>query len=311
MTETIAICVCTCRRPKMLAACLQSLTDQRIPDGVEPYIIVIDNDPSESAAGIVAAHSKISPLVTFYIPEPIRGIARARNAALDAVKTIGADWVAFIDDDEVAAPDWVAGLMAPEYKDTPILMGRHVLSPPDPLPFWYVPREPKQHPEGEWLKSALTNNVRFSADLLRTGIRFNEKLGLMGGEDGEFFSTAYIRGYHIRRTMRAVTIETQHAARLTYFGQAYRSYWNSASDVRRLAVQKGWRKAILTKLSSVPVNVVFGAIEVMISPAFMIAGVAAFKRRALAGGKKVGKGFGRAAAMLGVMPQPYRSIDGH
>jgi len=29
-----------------------------------------------------------------------------------------------------------------------------------------------------------------------------------------------------------------------------------------------------------------------------------------AGGKKIGKGFGRAAAMLGIMPQPYRVIDG-
>jgi succinoglycan biosynthesis protein ExoM len=311
MTEVVAICVCTCQRPKMLRACLDSLVAQCVSEGHRAYIIVVDNDPKGSAAAVVAEHAQSSPIVTHYVAEPVRGIAQARNAALNAVRSIGADWIAFIDDDEVAAPDWIAALMASEYKDTPILVGRHILVPPEPYPFWYVPREPRAKPEGEWLRTALTNNVRFSFDVVRAGIRFNERLGFMGGEDGEFFATAYRRGYHIRRTLRAVTYETQHASRLTYFGLAYRSYWNAASDVRRLAVQRGWGPAIGMKLTSVPFNVLAGAAEIVVSPVFVIAGIDAFKRRAVAGGKKIGKGLGRGAAIVGLMPRPYAIIDGN
>ena len=40
------------------------------------------------------------------------GIPAARNAALEAAKSISPDWIAFIDDDEVAPRDWIARLHA-------------------------------------------------------------------------------------------------------------------------------------------------------------------------------------------------------
>ncbi len=47
-----------------------------------------------------------------YRHQPQRGIPQARNAALDAARELGATHVAFIDDDETAAPDWLAALWA-------------------------------------------------------------------------------------------------------------------------------------------------------------------------------------------------------
>ena len=58
------------------------------------------------------------------------------NAALDKAMALGVEWIAFIDDDEVAAPDWIAGLMAAKYLDTPILLGAIMTEYPDPAPFW-------------------------------------------------------------------------------------------------------------------------------------------------------------------------------
>ena len=313
MTDTIAICVCTCMRPKMLAACLASLSQQRLPEDVSAYIVVIDNDPEGSAADAVAAHSNASPLLTFYISEPIRGIAKARNAALDAVSAIGADWVAFVDDDEIAAPDWVAGLMASEYRDTPVLAGPTVPIYPDDTPFWCLRTEKKLKPgeEGRQLLTATTGNVRFSSDLLRAGFRFNESLRLMGGEDQEFFSSAHKAGFTIRKSLKPIVYELAHPERLTYRRQVARAYWCAASDIRRDAILKGWWRTVRRKTHTVPFGIAFGTLEVIASPLFLPFGIDSFRRRALAGGKKMAKGIGRAAAMVGVIPQPYRVIDGN
>jgi succinoglycan biosynthesis protein ExoM len=72
----------------------------------------------------VARFCATAPFPVYYVHEPICGIARARNAALDKATELGADWIAMLDDDEVADPRWLANLMAPEYLDTPVLMGK-------------------------------------------------------------------------------------------------------------------------------------------------------------------------------------------
>ena len=108
----------------------------------------------------------------------------------------------------------------------------------------------------------------------------------------------------------ANTWETFHRERLSYGAQMYRAYWCAASDMRRLAIEKGWTSAILRKAWTVPVHAILGAVEIAASPLFVIAGPTAFKRRALAGGKKIAKGIGRAASIVGHLPQPYRIVHG-
>jgi glycosyltransferase involved in cell wall biosynthesis len=53
----------------------------------------------------VASFLSYAPFPVFYVHEPRRGIAQARNAAMAKALEIGADWLAMIDDDEVADPD--------------------------------------------------------------------------------------------------------------------------------------------------------------------------------------------------------------
>ena len=308
--ERVAICVCTCLRPTMLAACLNSLSKLSIPPDVEPYIIIVDNDPAGSAAEVVTDQSRLSPHLTFYISEPRRGVPFARNAALEAAQRIGAEWIAFIDDDEIADAEWLVGLMAPEYRDAAVLMGRQERLYPSKMPFWGLRQEKKLEPEGVRMKTAYTYGVRFSMKLVEAGLRFNEALGLMGGEDQEFFSAAHKRGFEIRRTQRALTREFVHPERLTYRAQVGRSYWCAASDLRRLAVERGKLRAVLIKVHTVPLSAVFGILETAVSPLFAVAGIDAFKRRALAGGKKIAKGAGRLAAMFGYLPEPYRKVVG-
>jgi succinoglycan biosynthesis protein ExoM len=308
--ELIVIGVPTCRRPKMLARCLASLATQ-IADGFRIRIVVASNGHGgEESKTVVQKFATWSPFSTTFLHDPVQSIARARNAVLDHVEKVGAGWIAFIDDDAVADPEWLANLMAPQYRDTPVLMGANVYIYPSPRPFWITSDDEVKGEEGQRCKTAYTGNVRFSYALVRHGLRFDEKLGLMGGEDNEFFAAAHKAGFEIRRTLKAITREAAHPERLTYRALVYRSYWCAASEFRRLVVTRGRAGAALRKAHTIPLNLIFGAAWLVGAGAVSAVSRNAFKRMAIEGGLKLAKGAGRAVALIGIKPQPYRVIHG-
>lgn len=312
--EHVVLGVCTYQRPQMLERCMISISQLLEPQGIRLSVVIVDNEPVPAVHHLVQRFAG-NGMPFLYVHEPRRGIACARNAVLDKATELNAEWIAFMDDDEWAEPDWIAALMAPEYRDTPILLGAIIHEHPEPAPFWMPGKrqargvKPKGI-EGELRKTGTTGNVRLSADLIRAGFRFDETLGLMGGEDNELFTRARKAGFEIRRTFRAIVTEAAHPERATYMGQMYRAYWCAASDMRRAAISRGWLGAVARKAHTVPFNIAFGMIELATSPLFSAGGVDAFRRRAVAGGKKISKGLGRAAAMLGRLPEPYRTIHG-
>lgn len=306
----IVVGVPTCRRPRMLARCLDALGTQ-IADDFDVRVIVASNgSDGDASRAVVERFEAWSLHPVDYLYDPVQSIARARNAVLDAARRVGADFVAFVDDDAAADPDWLAHLMAPQYIDVPVLMGVNVYVYPTPRPFWAPDDEAVKGYEGQRHRTAYTGNVRFSASLIRAGLRFDESLGLMGGEDNLFFATAHARGFEIRRTLRAMTREIAHPERLTYQAQVYRSYWCSASEFRRLAITRGRGGAALRKAHTIPLNVVFGAAWMIAAGVAIIISRRTFKLMAIEGAKKLAKAAGRAAALIGYSPQPYRTIVG-
>jgi GT2 family glycosyltransferase len=101
--EPITVVVCTRNRPDVLARCLNALLAQEYP---QLRILVVDNAPCSGGARQVAASAAASGIVS-YVVEPRPGLSRARNRGVRAAST---DLVAFIDDDEVADPYWLAEL---------------------------------------------------------------------------------------------------------------------------------------------------------------------------------------------------------
>jgi succinoglycan biosynthesis protein ExoM len=293
----------------MLSACLDSLLAQLVPSGISVEIIVVDNEPEPNNRDLVRSFRERSPFQLNYKHEPRRGIAVARNAVLTHAGNRGFDQIAMLDDDETAAPDWLAELMCPEYMGVPVLTGHRIHVAPDPVPFWHIPTARKDR-EGRRLGTATTCNVRFSADLLKAGLRFDETIGLGGGEDTEFFAQARKLGFEIRRTDRAVTYEAIHPERCTYLGQMHREYWSGAVGTRKTVMLRGPIRGTLLHNVPAVLLVIPGLAELALSPLFRLAGVVPFKRRALSGGKKVAKGIGRAAAIFGARPQPYRVVVG-
>src|SRR5207244_1463324 len=106
--ETIDVCVCTFRRPHV-AQTLRSIAAQQGLEGRRLRIIVADNDEEPSARTLIARTAAELDVPVSYVHAPARNISVARNACLQQA---GGDWLAFIDDDEIADPDWLAALLA-------------------------------------------------------------------------------------------------------------------------------------------------------------------------------------------------------
>ncbi len=98
----VSIVTPTRHRPLPLRRALASLAAQVRPDGVELEIVVVDNSADGETARALAGEGGLK-----VVHEPRPGVAAARNAGVAAAS---GEWVAFLDDDEEAAPGWIAAL---------------------------------------------------------------------------------------------------------------------------------------------------------------------------------------------------------
>jgi succinoglycan biosynthesis protein ExoM len=105
---SVSLAIATQRRPQGLALAMRStFLQQGVPlSALE--LIIVDNDEAGSARATVEALAAEAPFPVRYVHEPRPGVANARNAALAATR---GDLIAFLDDDEEAAPGWLAALI--------------------------------------------------------------------------------------------------------------------------------------------------------------------------------------------------------
>jgi succinoglycan biosynthesis protein ExoM len=192
--EVIELCLCTFRRPQ-LGAALSSMMAQRLPPGVVLRITVADNDATPSAlavverAAVAARAGSGAGWPVRYIHAPYRNISVARNACLDAAE---GDWIAFIDDDETAPPDWLARLLAAARAGSfDAVFGPAVAVYPDGTPGWiraYDHHSNRPVTRGGVVQTGHTCNalMRWRDPAVRV-LRFAEDKGRTGGEDTDFF----------------------------------------------------------------------------------------------------------------------------
>lgn len=195
---TVNILVCTYKRPAMLGRLLDSIAAQRV-SGLQPSVIVIDNDPDGAAADTVnAARDSGFPFGLTYLNQPTKSISLTRNLGLDTAK---ADYVAFVDDDEFAEPQWLQSLVdISRAHDADIVFGPVLPVYPTVMPDWLINGrfyERPRHASGTPVDigEARTGNVLIRAACIRvSGLRFDPALGLSGGEDYVFFKALYLQG---------------------------------------------------------------------------------------------------------------------
>lgn len=107
--DLVSIIIPTLNRHASLRRALASARAQAAPDVARVEIVVVDNSAEANARALVAAASEGAGWPVLYVNEPHPGVANARNAGLNAA---AGGWIAFLDDDEEAAPDWLARLFA-------------------------------------------------------------------------------------------------------------------------------------------------------------------------------------------------------
>lgn len=280
MTDTldVSVVVCTHRRPALLAACLASLEEQDNPFGGLEFLVV-DNDPERAAEPVVRAAAAMfgrRGVDLRYEQEPRPGVAHARNRSLEAARH---PIIAYIDDDERAAPGWLARLIAPFHEQgtaidmvagevEPDFAG---VEPPDWLTGnviqllscrWRWSDEPRFLKPQEWFGEG---NCAFRRALL-AGRGFNTTLGRQDGSlmtnEGIVFTKLRREGAAAWWEPRAVTFHHIHPERLTRRWMLRRQFFQGYSDV--IANREVGRDYIIP---SVPMNLkALAAIDVESMP---------------------------------------------
>lgn len=115
----ITVVVCTRDRPADLRRCLTSLQRQRYP---ELRILVVDNAPTDDGTERVVDSFAEAAVSVQRIVERRPGLSRARNAAVAAAP---GEILAWLDDDEVADPYWLAEVARAlaEHPDADVVSG--------------------------------------------------------------------------------------------------------------------------------------------------------------------------------------------
>lgn len=200
----VAVCVTTYLRPQGLTRLFEGLAALCFGRSPRPEleVVVVDNDPERSAAPVCAEWEGRLGWPLRYAPEPRRGVSQARNRAVACAREGGADFIAFIDDDEVPEPDWLDELLRVQAEyDADVVSGPVIQLFEGEVPAWVRKGrffEPKRFPTGSHRRDPGAGNVLIRVAALE-GMEhpFDERFALTGGEDTHLF----LRLAHAGRTM--------------------------------------------------------------------------------------------------------------
>lgn len=304
-TPHLTVAILTFRRPDQLDAGLDSVTQRVLEaEDVDARILVIDNDPEGSAREVAAAPRG---LPVDYVVEPRPGIAAARNRAL--AEAAGSRLLVFIDDDEIAQPGWLTALVD-TWRSTgaDAVQGRLVTVFPDDVDPYIVAGgffERPVHETGTKLPAGASFNLLVDLDTVRRlGLRFDETLGLGGGEDTVFTSRIVRGGGTIVACRDSVAHDPLAPERATRAWVRRRAFSQGAvlQDTRlRLTSSRRERLLVRTK------GVIGGSARVIVGGARGIVGLATGDLRRRARGERVARrGLGVLARSIGYRHRTYR-----
>jgi glycosyltransferase involved in cell wall biosynthesis len=223
----VAICIATYQRPDGLDRLLAGIAAQELSDPAPHMrVVVVDNDAAGTTSQAVIDRWRPRLPELILEREPRQGISFARNRALDAAGE--PDFVAFIDDDEVPAVDWLEQLLRVQRAyGADVVRGPvipHFANQPEPWilagGFFDRPR----HPTGTEVEIAYTHNTLLRWNPYGRDLRFSPRYARSGGSDTHFFTLARRRGARIVWCDEAVVAEWNPPARQTVKWLAKRQY---------------------------------------------------------------------------------------
>ncbi|WP_266019639.1 glycosyltransferase family 2 protein [Brucella intermedia] len=235
MTPTIrkiAVATVTRGRPLMLSRLLASYERIKVPEGIQLCFLIVENNDEKTLLPVIRNfRNRLLHQVT-YILEPVLGIAAARNRAIEHAISDGFDLLTFADDDEEVDSDWLFELLKERDAGDLDIVGSPVrLAPVGEecsqwnKTVWKAVNDINLRAEQRCIKrkaQGRAGNIRLATGswmgklefFKRTGLRFNEELGLGGGEDWQMYDVAKRLGARTGWTPYAVAYESLPRTRL-------------------------------------------------------------------------------------------------
>jgi len=194
----ISVVVCTYNRSELLGEALQSLAEQTL-DTVLFEVLVINNNSTDDTQELAEEFAASHGIFRVFI-ETAQGLSHARNRGW---KEALGEYVAYIDDDAKAAPDWCENILRAfeTVKPKPTAVGGEILpwyedDPPD----WFTDDfeirtcgPDAGYLQPPWGKFGFYgSNMAIPRDVLEALGGFSVDFGMAGsqmrmGEDTEFF----------------------------------------------------------------------------------------------------------------------------
>ena len=318
----LAVGCITRGRPDMFAKALRSLAEMDRPSGVDLVFCFAENADSLSIGLQVEAFRDHATDAKVLVGHEARlGIPFARNKVLDMALAEGCDYLSFIDDDEVVDRVWLTRLydaisgrgldlvggpvrtLDPDANLTPvrrsILKGLKARAT-------RIERAAALRTSGklDHTVSIVTNNWLARLDFLRkTGIRFDEGLGLSGGSDIAIFREIRAAGGKTGWAPEAFVYEEIPEDRLSLSYQFARGRDQQLATYNIKRDQTG-RTRVLSSIGFILSKGLVGCIRVLFSPLFggttLVLGLRSF-----------GAAYGRVQGLMGSQSKHYDRVAGH
>lgn len=244
----VSVCVCTYKRPGLLARLLESLAEQSYGQA-NFEIVIADNDATASAQQVVEDFAQQHPKLPIrYEVEAQQGISFARNCTVNMAR---GEWLALIDDDEFAVPQWLSALVSTQQKyGADAVMGPVLPIYPKQTARWVIQSRFFERPHFKtgtslpWRETRAGNAlVKANWAKQRKPIAFDISLAKSGGEDTDFFRWIEERGARFVWCDTAAVSEEVPLHRQTLRFMLERSFRSSVTYWRTLYPQHScaWR----------------------------------------------------------------------
>jgi GT2 family glycosyltransferase len=241
-TPRISAVICTHNREDYLRKALASLAAQSLPPAAFE-VLVVDNASTDGTARAAEEAAARAPNVR-YLRENRLGLSYARNAGADAAR---APYLAYLDDDARAAPDWLERLLHVFEGSHPApacVGGRVWLDWDGQAPPWlparyyslytFVDHGGDDRPLGE-REYVVGANLAFRRDALREAGGFDPNLGrkgsvLLSGEESAVVGKLRARGLPVWYAGTAAVWHAVPPARRRRAWLWSRMFWDGASQ---------------------------------------------------------------------------------
>ena len=302
----IVVCIPAFRRPRHLRLTLESLASQRTDRRFA--VVVVENDASAcESARVVSEFLLRGTFPGLCVIESQQGNCHAINAAFETALATFPDARHFlmIDDDEIASPDWLELMVRAAEASGADVIGGPVWPVFDDAMKQDLERHPAFRPAYETsgpvpMIYGCGNCLIARSVFARLGnFAFDLRFNFLGGGDVDFFSRCRRARMRFHWVAEAVITETVPEARTDPRWLALRGLRIGAINyqVERKAASTFWlRLKLFAKvLALMPLSL------------FRALGLAIAERKVLIALHPVIVAAGRALAVVGVEPQPYKA----